>query len=282
MSLLPKIKTSPKQTLFESTILLYGGAKAGKSTFCSQANKALFFATEAGLNHLNTYQIPISNWEELSAASKEIEKGNHEFKTIIIDTVDNAYRYCSEYICKKFGIKHESDLGYSKGYALVKNEFHRVLTKLSQLPTGLILVSHAQEREIDSRTGKYTKIMPSLPEGAKRIIIGMVDIIGFVDLEEKVSTDGQITYNRVIRTKPSRHYEAGDRTGKLPETLPLDYQVFEKSLKTALTGKQTKSNQTKIIPDKKDLVKPVNNNPAAKNRETENRVIVNRKPTENK
>ena len=272
MSLLPKDKTTPKQSLFESTILFYGGAKAGKSTFCSQIDKALFFATEAGLNHLSTYQIPISNWEDLRTACSEVEKGDHDFTTVVIDTVDNAYRFCAEYVCKKFGIKHESDLGYSKGYALVKNEFHRVLTKLSQLPTGLILVSHAQEREYDSRTGKYTKITPSLSEGARRIIIGMVDIIGFVDLEEQVSSDGKITFNRVIRTKPSKHYEAGDRTGGLPETLPLDYQVFERNLKTALSSKPVLSEQTGSKPEN-----TFGNTPEENRKSTEPKIIVNKK-----
>jgi hypothetical protein len=31
---------------------------------------------------------------------------------------------------------------------------------------------------------------------------------------------------RVIRTKPSLYYEAGDRTGRLPETLDLDFSKF--------------------------------------------------------
>ena len=32
---------------------------------------------------------------------------------------------------------------------------------------------------------------------------------------------------RVIRTKPSLYYEAGDRTGRLPETLELDFGKFK-------------------------------------------------------
>jgi len=48
-------------------------------------------------------------------------------KTIVLDTVDNAYKMCSDYVCKKFKIEHESDLGYGKGYALINNEFQRVI-----------------------------------------------------------------------------------------------------------------------------------------------------------
>jgi len=38
---------------------------------------------------------------------------------------------------------------------------------------------------------------------------------------------------RVIRTKPSLYYEAGDRTGRLPETLDLDFGKFKESYNAA-------------------------------------------------
>ena len=63
---------------------------------------------------------------------------------------------CSDYVCAKFKIEHESDLGYGKGWALINNEFYRVLTKLAFLPYRLFLVSHVQEKEIETRTGKST------------------------------------------------------------------------------------------------------------------------------
>ena len=40
--------------------------------------------------------------------------------------------------------------------ALINNEFYRVLTKLAFLPYRLFLVSHVQEKEIETRTGKST------------------------------------------------------------------------------------------------------------------------------
>ena len=71
---------------------------------------------------------------------------------------------CAEHVCQKFKIEHESDLGFGKGYALINNEFYRVLNKLSLLPHGLILISHSQEKELETRTGKLTRVVPTLPE----------------------------------------------------------------------------------------------------------------------
>ena len=196
------------------------------SSWCSQAENALFLATEPGLNALDVYQAPIQSWDQLLAACSEIAEGKHSFKIIIIDTIDNAYRMCAEHVCAKFKIEHESDLGYGKGWALINNEFHRVLTKLAFLPYGLFLVSHSVEREIETRTGKYTRIVPTLPDKARKIVLGMVDLILYCDLEAVTDDEGKTTYRRVMRTKPSPHYEAGDRTGRLPETIDLDFTMF--------------------------------------------------------
>jgi len=203
------------------------------STLCSQADGALFLATEPGLNALDVYQVPIQSWEELRNACKEISEGNHPFKTVIIDTIDNAYKFCTEYILAKFKVEHESDLGYGKGYALVNNEFQRVLTKLAFLPYGLFLISHAKEIEVDSRTGKYMRVVPTLPDKARKIVLGMADMVLFCDLEVVTGDNGEQSMRRVIRTKPSLYYEAGDRTGRLPETLDLDFGKFKECYNAA-------------------------------------------------
>ncbi len=232
--MLPTAKTQPKPDLADLTVLVYGQTKIGKSTFCSQADGALFLATEPGLNALDVFQAPIQSWDELLAACAEVTEGKHPFRTIIIDTIDNAYKFCTDYIVKKYKIEHESDLGYGKGYALVNNEFQRVLTKLAFLPYGLFLVSHAKEIEVETRTGKYTRIVPTLPDKARKIVLGMVDQVLFCDLEMTTAEDGAESVKRVIRTKPSLYYEAGDRTGRLPETLDLDFRKFFEAFNAAV------------------------------------------------
>jgi len=213
MSILPTSKTPPKPALADLTVLWYGQTKIGKSSTCAQTEGALFLATEPGLNALDVYQAPILCWEDLLNACAEIVEGKHPFKTVIIDTIDNAYKFCVEFILRKFKVEHESDLGYGKGYALVNNEFQRVLTKLAFLPYGLFLISHAKEMEMDSRTGKYTRVVPTLPDKARKIVLGMADMVLFCDLEVSNGENGEQQVRRVIRTKPSLYYEAGDRTG---------------------------------------------------------------------
>jgi hypothetical protein len=234
MALLPSAKTAPKPNLADLTVLTYGQTKIGKSTFCSNSESAVFLATEPGLNALDVFQVPIQSWDELLATCAEIIDGKHPFKTVIIDTIDNAYKFCTDSILKKFKIEHESDLGYGKGYAIVNNEFQRVVTKLAFLPYGLFLVSHAKEIEVETRTGKYMRIVPTLPDKARKIVLGMVDMVLYCDLEVTVGENGEQRMRRVIRTKPSLYYEAGDRTGRLPETLDLDFSKFYEAFNTAV------------------------------------------------
>lgn len=234
MPLLPTAKTQPKPNLADLTVLVYGQTKIGKSTLCSNADNALFLATEPGLNALDVYQTPIQTWEDLLNACAEIGEGKHGFKTVVIDTIDNAYKFCTDYILRKFKVEHESDLAYGKGYAIVNNEFQRVLTKLAFLPYGLFLISHAKEIEVETRTGKYTRIVPTLPDKARKIVLGMVDMVLFCDLEVATGEDGAQSVRRVIRTKPSLYYEAGDRTGRLPETIDLDFRKFLDAFNTAV------------------------------------------------
>ena len=234
MPILPTAKTAPKPNLADLTVLAYGQTKIGKSTFCANAESALFLATEPGLNALDVFQLPIQSWDDLLAACAEITEGKHAFKTVIIDTVDNAYKFCTDYILKKFKIEHESDLGYGKGYALINNEFQRVLTKLAFQPYGLFLISHAKEIEVETRTGKYTRTVPTLPDKARKIVLGMVDMVLYCDLEQSTGEGGEQRLRRVIRTKPSLYYEAGDRTGRLPETLDLDFAKFYSAFHSAI------------------------------------------------
>ena len=221
MAALPAKKTPPKGKMEEQTILLYGPPKIGKSTLASQFDNPLFLATEAGLNNLEVYQIPIPTWDEFLTACKEITTQKHEFKTIVIDTVDNLFKACSEYVRKKNNIQHESDLEWGKGWQLVKDEFTRALTKLSLLPYGLVMVSHADSIEIKTRTAKINKTVPTLPKSAREIVLSMSDIILLA--ESIVTDDGE---NRILRTKPSENWEAGDRTGRLPAMLPLEFKAF--------------------------------------------------------
>lgn len=230
---LPKQKSKPVSEFSKMSTLLYGPTKIGKSTWCSQIPGVLFIATEPGLNHLAVHKVDVEKWEDFREACADLKNEDHPFKTVVIDTVDILYKLCTEDFCKKYGVEYENDgsLGYGKGRQMIVNEFHRMLLWLGRQDFGLVLISHSQEREVETRTGKVTKITPTLPDKVKELVLGLVDLVLYCDQETTIDDEGVRTYTRVLRTKHTPTYEAGDRTGKLPETVPMQYKEFEKCLK---------------------------------------------------
>ncbi len=230
---LPTERSKRTDDLSQQTILFYGPPKVGKSTIASRFPEALFFECEPGLNQLEVYKVPTYSWEDFLAACKLVASGEHGFKTIVIDTIDNAFKYCSDYTCGKHSIEYEGDMPHGKGWALVKNEWHRVLTRLASLPYGVVLISHAQDKTVETRTGEFTKTQPSLPDRARNVVLGLVDMILYCDTVTRKDAAGNLIIERVIRTKPHPTYEAGDRTGRLPEVLPLDFDAFFRAFTSA-------------------------------------------------
>ena len=234
---LPNERSQITTDLAKQTILLYGPPKCGKSETASHFPSALFFECEPGLNHLEVFKVPTYTWDDFLAACNLVVQGNHPFKTVVIDTVDNAFKFCSDHVCKKHGIEYEGDMAHGKAWALVKNEWHRVLTRLASLPYGLVLISHAMDKTIQTRNGEYTKTQPSLPDRARGVVLGLVDMILYCDTVSRKDAAGKTLVERIIRTKPHPSYEAGDRTGRLPDILPLDYDAFVKAFTAAAPGK---------------------------------------------
>jgi len=254
---LPTKKTPKRESLSSLVVLIYGPPKIGKSTWCSHAPNALFLATEEGLNHLECFQIRVLTWQGIPVRQNEkdgiyeggfleicgeLAKGEHDFETIVIDTVDNLHTMCAEVVRDKLHVEHESDAKYGKGYAMINDHLRAKLRKLSQLPFGLIMTSHSKVIEEKSKVGTVHRTVPTLTDSTRKVVVGLADMILFFDTEPRVNpkyiegsgepqylrdpATKEIIMDRVIRTKPHPVYEAGDRTGKLPPTIPMNFDEF--------------------------------------------------------
>ena len=231
MTLLPKQKTTVKNNLSDYSLLLWGLPKVGKSTLASQFPDALFIATESGHNALSVFKVDVHSWETFLGVCKEMAEGKHSFKTIIIDTMDNLWEMCRQYILDKHKIQHEADMPYGRAYAMVQSEFERVITKISILPYGLVMISHADTKEVQTRTGTVHKMLPSLKDRPRKFVLGMADIILFLDVQYETLSDGTKKMRRIIRSQPSPDYTAGDRTNRLPGVMELDYTALVDAFK---------------------------------------------------
>lgn len=232
---LPTEKSAPTLSPDRVKALLYGPPKIGKSTFASQINPehTLFVATEPGLGSLEVYEEPVTTWAEFRAVGAELAKDPKQFEVVVIDTVDELYRMCSDHVCAELGIKHPSDADYGKGWAAVADEFRLRVGKLAGLGLGVWFVSHAEDREVKKKVGTKTVTQPSLSGQARKFLVGFVDFIFLATWEGDEEAD-----ERVLRTRGAEHHEAGGRVPMgakpLPDPLPLDAAILRKEMAAAL------------------------------------------------
>ncbi len=114
---LPTEASKPVTETRQQTILLYGIPNSGKAHLRVRRLVSLFFEWNLAQSlggfkcHLFVGCIPRS----LQARCQ----GDHKFKTIVIDTVDNAFR-CVRTTSAPSMYRYEGDMGHGKGWALVQ------------------------------------------------------------------------------------------------------------------------------------------------------------------
>jgi hypothetical protein len=235
-SKLPDKKSEIKTEIYQYHWLIYGHPKVGKTTFAAEFNNPLFICTEDRHKHLKIFKTPeegaITSWREfkdtLNNIDSELKNGTFKWKTVVIDTIDNAYKFCREYTNKKMGIEHESDIGFGKGWEAIKTEFFSTFSTLTSKGERMIFISHAQERTLNDKVVEYHKIMPSLETTGRKVILKLVDIIGYVGF----SSDSDKKDKRVLYLQGTETLEAGCATSQqMPAVMDLNYKVIEEEFK---------------------------------------------------
>ncbi len=212
---LPTTKTKPTTDLAKQSILLYGVPKLGKSSFASQFPEAMFFECEPGLNHLEVFKVPTYSWGRIPRSLQADRQGRPQLQ-------DNSDRHRRQRVQDVFGPCLRQTRYRVRGrhgsWQRLGSGQERVAPRpdsFGELALRLILISHAIDKTIETRTGEYTKTTPSLHDRARNVVLGLVDIILYGDSVSRKDAAGNIVVERVLRTKPHPTYEAGDRTGRL-------------------------------------------------------------------
>ena len=233
---IPKKKTPPVAELACKKTLMHGPPKSGKTTVASTIPDSIILATEPGLGSVEAMRwedesgnYVIDSWEKLMAATKEVVEAKR-FKVVVIDTLDNAVELCREFVCKKHGEEYHADgkLAFGKGTSLINNEFRRYLMRLGALNMGVVLLAHTVSETIEADGREMQRSVPNVSEKIRRPILGMMDLILFADFEVRQEGDRRVA-RRVFRTKPNPAYEAGDRTGRLPNPLAMDWNALREA-----------------------------------------------------
>jgi len=256
-----KIKKLPTQKVIQALdlqeliCLFYGAPGVGKTTFANELPKPnLFIATEDGQRALEAYVQKVTDWEQFLDVISLLESGDGEkFTSVTIDTVDNLFTFCEDYVCKKNKIEHMSDAEWGKGWKALEKEFRGAITRLQNTNIGVIFISHAQEVEIKRRSLKINKWKPTYGKQVRKIIDPLVDEMFFFFIEENIDKKtGDAVQLRKIGCHPAEMYDAKDRMDAFDEVCEMDASAMSKTFKDAIDSriKNSSNHKTKQKPRK--------------------------------
>lgn len=215
----------------------------GKSTFAADAPNPIFIAAEDGIRHLNVASFPEpQTFGDVMEAVRTLLEEDHDFKTLVIDTVDWIEPLIWSHLCNVHGWKSIEEPGYGKGYAVALDEWRKLLSELDRLRNAkgmeIILLAHVTIKTFSNPAGQdFSRYESKLNRSASALIREWTDANLFATFEEFTKKDGAkvkgfSTGRRVLYTQRTAAWDAKNRFG-LPDELPLSYEEFNAACEAA-------------------------------------------------
>ena len=167
---------------------IYGPGGAGKTTFGASCKKPLLLAFELGYKALpGVMAQPVQTWGEVKQVLRDLKKPEVKdmFSTIVVDTVDIASQLCEKYMCNQLGIENIGDGGWTtNGWAKAKKEWEQTWRAFTMEGYAVVFISHSKDKVFKRKDGtEYNQIVPSCPTAYEEIIKNMVDIMGYISID---------------------------------------------------------------------------------------------------
>ena len=194
--------------------LFYGSEGVGKSTLAANSVAPIIFDCEGGSSQLdvtrytfrddNHGHVPES-LDEIHAGIEDLRTAEHDFKTLVIDTVSALEALVWDRVCKthsgqkgainKSGktLSSIEDLGYGKGYTCAVDEFRALCHTLDRLRLergmSIILLGHSITKTFKNPiSDDYDRIQLRLHDKAAGFVKEWCDVVGYCAFEEGVDT----------------------------------------------------------------------------------------------
>lgn len=232
--LLPKNERRNIESINKKVVWLYGVPFSGKTFLANQFPDPLMLNTDGNIKFVDAPYIAIRDevkndgsrnpkrtlaWQIFKDAITELEKKDNDFKTVVVDLLEDCYEHCRIYMYDKLNITHESDDSFS-AWDKVRTEFLSTMKRLMNLDyENIILISHEDRSKDITRKGgdKITAIKPNLQDKVANKIAGMVDIVA------RVVADGD---ERTLSFKTNEVIFGGGRLTVTKKEIPLNYDAF--------------------------------------------------------
>lgn len=241
-------------------ICLVGVEGIGKTTAGASTENPVFICSEDGLISDELKSIPKyqpETWEDVKGFCESLITEKHNFKSLVIDTVDWIEPKWQKFVCDRDGKKNIDDYGYGKGQVAAAEELRNFLCILERLQKAknmsILLNVHCQVKLFSNPLGDdYDRFEPAIEKKCAALIKQWCDVVLFArykDLTYKKSVKGKAKgaagQIRVVHTIHSFAWDAKNRHG-LPEEMPFDMRNIVEAIRKG-------ENQEKI-----DLLNDIN------------------------
>lgn len=204
-------------------VILYGPPKLGKSTMAGSTKNSLMIPTEDRVSHIPCDKVDVvTSYNEILSIFDYLLEGNHNYKRVIIDTLDEFEPLLHKAICDKNNWTSlvedkNKEVNFQKGlmYHAVDGwrKFLHNCDKLRiEAGMDIIFVAHAQAIKVNPPDhDAYDKWAMKVDKHAVPILEGWADIIGFYDRQVWVDKkDDKAKTGKVISKGTRVLHLAGD------------------------------------------------------------------------
>jgi hypothetical protein len=205
-------------------VLVYGRNGMNKTRFGATAPGALIIdideeGTKSARKMKGAEVFHAKSWRDIVWAYWYLKAGNHNHKTVVLDTLTQMQDACMKQVLKESSDrdpdkdpKTASQRDWGKVAQLMKEQ----LLNFRNLPMHVIFL--AQERTVDDPDNETTERVPGLSPGSRATATACVDIIGRIYKKEVAGTrKGKEvkTWETRMLVGPHDEYTTKDRTGNL-------------------------------------------------------------------
>lgn len=209
-------------------VLLYGQNGKGKTRTAATAPKPLLIdINEEGTKSIRNYNgvevFPAKNWEDVHWAYWFLRSGEHEYESVIIDTLTMMQNVCMKQVLREAEDRDPAKdpaTASQRDWGKVAQLMKDLLLNYRNLPMNVIFV--CQERSIDNEEGETEKV-PDLSPGSRATATACVDFIGRIYTREVRVVKGKKTtkaWRTLMLIGPHDVYLTKDRSGVLPRIVP--------------------------------------------------------------
>lgn len=221
-------------------VIIYGDNGVGKTTFAASAKNPIIIDLEGNCNHIEASKQRITNLDEFKEFLVALLTQDHDFKTLVIDSLDSLEILLSEKIGKTYTTQ---ELDYGRSAGIWKQHIKDIITPLDILcakkSMNIVFTAHWKVKSANNpMTEQFDRYDLRVNEHMKTgfcnwvqcILLALKEVI----FEEKKGDFGKKKAKNIERralyTRGSPTYY-GKNVFDLPEKIQLDWEQFTNSVK---------------------------------------------------